>query len=39
MRARVAKWKVPTGMTAHVHQFDARAGADVAFCLRGHPHW
>jgi uncharacterized protein YndB with AHSA1/START domain len=22
----VAKWKVPTGMTSHVHEFDAREG-------------
>jgi uncharacterized protein YndB with AHSA1/START domain len=29
----VAKWKVPTGMTCHVHQFDAREGGSIRISL------
>src|SRR5712691_6127550 len=29
----VAKWKVPTGMTSHVHAFDAREGGSFRISL------
>lgn len=29
----VAKWKVPTGMTCHVHEFDVREGGSVRISL------
>jgi uncharacterized protein YndB with AHSA1/START domain len=29
----VAKWKVPTGMTCHVHEFDAREGGSFRISL------
>src|SRR6266404_6127287 len=29
----VAKWKVPTGMTCHVHTFDAREGGSLRISL------
>ena len=29
----VAKWKVPTGMTSHVHTFDAREGGSFRISL------
>jgi uncharacterized protein YndB with AHSA1/START domain len=29
----VAKWKVPTGMTCHVHSFDAREGGSFRVSL------
>jgi uncharacterized protein YndB with AHSA1/START domain len=29
----VAKWKVPTGMTSHVHAFDARQGGSFRISL------
>ena len=29
----VAKWKVPTGMTSHVHAFDARVGGSFRISL------
>jgi len=29
----VAKWKVPTGMTSHVHAFDAREGGEFRVSL------
>ena len=32
MRA-VAKWRVPTGMTSHVHEFDAREGGSFRVSL------
>ncbi len=29
----IAKWKVPTGMTCHVHEFDAREGGSIRISL------
>ncbi len=29
----VATWKVPTGMTSHVHEFDAREGSSFRISL------
>jgi uncharacterized protein YndB with AHSA1/START domain len=29
----VARWKVPTGMTSHVHEFDAREGGSFRISL------
>jgi uncharacterized protein YndB with AHSA1/START domain len=29
----VASWKVPTGMTSHVHEFDAREGGSLRISL------
>jgi len=29
----IAKWKVPTGMTSHVHEFDAREGGSIRISL------
>lgn len=29
----IAKWKVPTGMTCHVHEFDAREGGSFRISL------
>ncbi len=29
----IAKWKVPTGMTCHVHEFDAREGGSLRISL------
>lgn len=29
----VAKWKMPTGMTCHVHEFDAREGGSIRISL------
>jgi uncharacterized protein YndB with AHSA1/START domain len=29
----VAKWKVPTGMTSHVHSFDGRVGGSFRISL------
>jgi uncharacterized protein YndB with AHSA1/START domain len=29
----VEKWKVPTGMTSHVHEFDAREGGAIRISL------
>jgi uncharacterized protein YndB with AHSA1/START domain len=29
----VSKWKVPTGMTCHVHEFDAREGGSFRISL------
>ena len=29
----VAKWKVPSGMTSHVHEFDAREGGSFRISL------
>jgi uncharacterized protein YndB with AHSA1/START domain len=31
--AAVAKWRVPTGMNAHVHEFDAREGGSLRVSL------
>ena len=31
--AAVAKWKVPAGMTCHVHEFDAREGGSIRISL------
>lgn len=30
----IAKWKVPDGMTCHVHEFDAREGGSFRISLR-----
>jgi uncharacterized protein YndB with AHSA1/START domain len=32
----VAKWKLPTGMTSHVHTFDAREGGSFRISLMGN---
>jgi uncharacterized protein YndB with AHSA1/START domain len=32
-RDAVAKWKVPNGMTSHVHEFDARVGGQFRVSL------
>lgn len=31
--AAVAKWKVPTGMTCHLHEFYAREGGSIRILL------
>jgi uncharacterized protein YndB with AHSA1/START domain len=31
--AAVAKWRVPTGMSSHVHEFDAREGGSLRVSL------
>lgn len=31
--AAIAKWKVPDGMTCHVHQFEAREGGELRISL------
>jgi uncharacterized protein YndB with AHSA1/START domain len=32
-RHAIAKWKVPDGMTSHVHEFDAREGGAIRISL------